>query len=437
MPNEFDISMDMQESVEKAFNVAASWLLEEDSVLFLMYPEGGKPAISPIKDCKDQVEVLGKIRNWARDPNTTAAWFIQMSTGFIGEGAGVYSLVAHCVERGQEEGFILFQTLNKGDTGRFVSGGEIDFEARIPNDFFPEQPAHVESLHDSDNALNYFVVSDPDGGVELVLTDACIENDPDKRFESLLAKLTACLRYVHSKDFSSVYPGVPVTKIRIKVVSPLPPTDRMKQIKNVAHPAYKDVSLPVLFDAYPLDGRGDDNRESGPDAPTSILTTIMRDMWKTYKHLPGVIVHPKQTMRALPADRILALAFLAPIYFGLSRVFYPRNHEFLLSALGSNGRIVVVVGILMMLTLVIGAWLMRQFLKLFKKRLRVRKLMNIYGYSYVPRLIVALLGAVIVFFDPTLLKSGTPIALMVLALVGSIYTLVLYVYGIVVSPSDS
>jgi hypothetical protein len=59
-------------------------------------------------------------------------------------------------------------------------------------------------------------------------------------------------------------------------------------------------------------------------------------MNEQFEAILGVVIYPKQTMRALPADRIFLLAFLSPLYFGLSRVFRPRNHELLLNALGGN-----------------------------------------------------------------------------------------------------
>jgi hypothetical protein len=118
----------------------------------------------------------------------------------------------------------------------------------------------------------------------------------------------------------------------------------------------------------------------------------------------------------------------------------PRNHEVLLNALGGNWQIVLAVGLLALIMIPVGAWLMRQFLKLFKKRLSVRKLMNINGYARVPRLAVALVGYVIMFMNPTMFAAERPtlglIAIIVMGFAGMIYTLFLYIYGIVVCPSE-
>jgi hypothetical protein len=158
------------------------------------------------------------------------------------------------------------------------------------------------------------------------------------------------------------------------------------------------------------------------------------------KAIFSVIIHPKQTMQGLPSDRIFLLAFLSPIYFAIARVFRPRNHDALLAVLGGNWQIILAVIIFSLVMVPVGAWLLRQFLKLFKKRLSVRKIMNINGYSYVPRLAVALVGYAVISINPSIFESARPtpelIAVIVLGVFGMIYTLYLCVYGIIVSPSE-
>ena len=155
----------------------------------------------------------------------------------------------------------------------------------------------------------------------------------------------------------------------------------------------------------------------------------------------GVIVHPKATFLVLPARRMWALAILAPLYFGVGRAFHPRRYSALREWLGGDMQIVlvsVIAGVVMIPT---GAWLIRQVLKLFKKRLSVIKLMNIYGYALVPRLIVACISYLIILLsNQTLMTTEKPstslIVVMVLGFSAIIYTIVLYVYGIVVCPSE-
>jgi hypothetical protein len=253
MSDEINVSSELKEAVDKAFDIGATWL-QEDIVLFLLHSTDGKQAVSTILNCKNQDEVFDKIRKWASDPKTTADWFIQMSTSYSGEDTGIYSLVAHCVERGQKHGFMLLQAFKRNENGKLVPNGDIDFDSSFPNDYFPPLPDHAMTSVDPICEIKAFdfVVTNQNGGLDLVLTDPCIERDPEKRLEILLGRLTSCLRYVHSESFATAYPGVPMTQIRINVVCARPPTDKMLQIKNVSHPAHNNISLPVLFEELPL-----------------------------------------------------------------------------------------------------------------------------------------------------------------------------------------
>lgn len=163
-------------------------------------------------------------------------------------------------------------------------------------------------------------------------------------------------------------------------------------------------------------------------------------MKEQIKAILGVIIHPKQTMQALPSDRIFLLAVLSPLYFAMARAFRPRNHAALRNALGDDWRIILVVSVFALIMIPLGAWLLRQFLRLFKKRLSVRKIMNISGYAHVPRLAAALAGYAVIYMNPSMFASTHPtpglISIILLGITGIIYTLFLNVYGIVVSPSE-
>ncbi len=97
--------------------------------------------------------------------------------------------------------------------------------------------------------------------------------------------------------------------------------------------------------------------------------------------------------------------------------------------------------VLGLLILPLGAWLMKLILKLFKKRLTVKKLMNIYGYALVPRLVIAIIGTVLfIIFPQEILQpdglTGLQLGLIISGIAALIYTLFLYFYGIAVSPSE-
>ncbi len=157
--------------------------------------------------------------------------------------------------------------------------------------------------------------------------------------------------------------------------------------------------------------------------------------------IPKVITSPKVAFQSLPSDRWYLLAWLAPLYFGIARAFRPPNYEKSVDLFGSPLLLLLFVIILALVIIPLGAWIMRQLLKLFKKRLSVKKLMNIYGYALVPRLIVALIGYAVLFSFPSMFRenelSAGLLVILALGLCGMLYTLFLYIYGIVVSPSDS
>ncbi len=164
-------------------------------------------------------------------------------------------------------------------------------------------------------------------------------------------------------------------------------------------------------------------------------------MKKQIAALLGVLTHPRRTMQALPSDRLYALAILSPLYFGIVRAFRQRNHALLHNALGGNIQIILLVLAISVVMLPLGGWLVQQILRLFRKRLSIVKILNINGYAYVPRLIVALIGYVLLVANPSAFTFDrfTPplIAIIALGFMSMIYTICLMIYGIVVSPSEA
>lgn len=158
-----------------------------------------------------------------------------------------------------------------------------------------------------------------------------------------------------------------------------------------------------------------------------------------FKAVIGVVLRPRQAMRDLPSDRIYLFAFVAPLYFGIARAFQPRLLPPLLAIFGGRWQIILFMAPFGLVIMFVSAWIMKQILKLFDKHLTVRKLMNIGGYCQVPRLIIAAIGYGILLLDPSALQRNelTPglLAILLLGLAGGCYSLFLYVYGIVVSPS--
>lgn len=154
----------------------------------------------------------------------------------------------------------------------------------------------------------------------------------------------------------------------------------------------------------------------------------------------NIFLHPKRTMQELPSDRLYALAVVNPLFFGVARAFRPRTHAMLHERLGGNLQIVLFAVAVTLVMLPLGGWLMQRIVRLFRKRLSVMKILNISGYAYVPRLVVAVIGYAVLFANPSVFLanrlSPALLALIVLGSLGMIYTIFLTVYGLVVAPSE-
>ena len=143
----------------------------------------------------------------------------------------------------------------------------------------------------------------------------------------------------------------------------------------------------------------------------------------------GVLRYPRRTFERLPSDRIYALAFVAPIYFGSVSAIQRFGWNFAIFVVS----IVVPIG---MVLVPAYAWVIRQVLKLFGKRLSTKKLLNIGGYALVPRLALAVVATPLQFLSVDRWGRSLSMSVLALALATLAYSVLLYIYGIVVSPSE-
>jgi hypothetical protein len=154
----------------------------------------------------------------------------------------------------------------------------------------------------------------------------------------------------------------------------------------------------------------------------------------------GIIIHPRQTLLALPSHRLYVLAVVAPFYFGIGRTFRFVNNQTLFTWLGSGLMKLIFAAIITAIVILVGTWIMQQILVLFRKRISIIKLLNIYGYSLVPRLIVAGIAYVVMLSNPSMFSevgNAGSLAMLILGGGATIYTLILYFYGIGVCPSET
>lgn len=156
----------------------------------------------------------------------------------------------------------------------------------------------------------------------------------------------------------------------------------------------------------------------------------------------NVLRSPRQAFEGLPSDRWYALAWLAPIYFGSSRALRDPENVRRFVPLGGKWGLLLFAVVIAAIVLPVSGWLLKLVLRLFGKRLTVRKIMNIWGYALVPRLLAAAVGFVVLWTFPTALTLGDGpnwllLALVALGIIAMLWTLVLFIYGIVVSPGGT
>ncbi len=166
-------------------------------------------------------------------------------------------------------------------------------------------------------------------------------------------------------------------------------------------------------------------------------------MLNQLKAIIGVITEPKKTFQDLSSSRLYALAFLSPLYFGYARAARTGSIQKMTDMVGNNLFAYAILLIIGLVAIFLGAALVKLIVRLFGKRLTLVKLMNIYGYALVPRLLVSIPMSICLAMLPQTTKDmmllgeipGWFLALSALGGIALIYAIVLMVYGIVVSPS--
>jgi hypothetical protein len=91
------------------------------------------------------------------------------------------------------------------------------------------------------------ITKSKEGGIGLVITDAGITTDPQRRYEKLCEKLGNYVRYVDSDAFREKYPGLTPEMVSIQVVSQNEPTEQMRRIEFVRSDGDPSIRLPVSF----------------------------------------------------------------------------------------------------------------------------------------------------------------------------------------------
>ena len=169
-------------------------------------------------------------------------------------------------------------------------------------------------------------------------------------------------------------------------------------------------------------------------------------MKEQLKAVLGIILRPKTTLINLPSENLYLLGLLSPLYFGITRVLRKGLLDNFIESTPIHKQIIGFFALLILGTIFIFLWaiLVQAVILIFKKRLSVFKLLNIWGYSEVPRLVISLTVNFILvvlpyevkinlFTEPPLIFSAI---FGVIGFIVMIYSLFLFVFGIIVSKSE-
>lgn len=167
-------------------------------------------------------------------------------------------------------------------------------------------------------------------------------------------------------------------------------------------------------------------------------------MIEQLKAIVGILYKPKSTLKNLPSNKLYVLAVLAPLYFGYARGMRTGSFNKLTEITGNKLLTFLLFIIISVVFIPLGALIMKMIIRIFGKRLTLFKLMNLYGYAYVPRLLISIpLSLYVNFLMPEdtkflMMLGEMPSWMKIAAAVSGVvflYCIALYFCGIVVSPS--
>ena len=157
-----------------------------------------------------------------------------------------------------------------------------------------------------------------------------------------------------------------------------------------------------------------------------------------------VTFSPRKGLLALPSDRLWPTAFLISAYFTVARLERQGTLNTLESSLGSPWTAFAAILFLSFLAFCVVGACLHVFIRLVGKKISLRKVLNIMGYSQAPRLFLSIPASIIFAILPSETRSGlltslggvTGIALSCIGLPVLLYSLFLAVWGFVLSPDE-
>jgi hypothetical protein len=146
----------------------------------------------------------------------------------------------------------------------------------------------------------------------------------------------------------------------------------------------------------------------------------------------GIIVNPKRTLTELPSKKFYVISLIISISIILSRLFPLKNPENLPISEILPGIAPLILWFTAFFFLI--SFIVKVVAKLFGKEITYKRAMNIVGYCQMPRVIYMVPVSIIAFVIPAMREPNLfNKVLNVIALLVTIYSLALIVYGVKLS----
>ena len=98
----------------------------------------------------------------------------------------------------------------------------------------------------------------------------------------------------------------------------------------------------------------------------------------------------------LPSQQFYFVSFAIYAYFNFSRLFRKGHIYILADAFGSMFIALVLCIVMLPIFFIVGSYATTLVLRLFKRGISVRKVMNIAGYAQVPRFVFSLIASFVI-----------------------------------------
>lgn len=114
------------------------------------------------------------------------------------------------------------------------------------------------------------ITSDAEG-IQLVVMDAGLTEDPDERYDHLINKLRSYVAYATSLEFREKYPYASTDNVSILVMCRIPPTEKMLNTTAIARADNQEEMLQIHYRHFPgADADAEPKTESRRETPRAL-----------------------------------------------------------------------------------------------------------------------------------------------------------------------